>query len=134
MLDDTLRERLVKERDLNLGRALDICKIYEAAKEQVKNISNSKSSNVDSINNNLKKKTPIQKSIETAKMQNAYQVGKNKNSNASKYFCKRYGIGHKKFQCPAFRKMCNNCKKKKHKEKVREVQEGNLENYTIDIE
>ncbi|UYV78852.1 K02A2.6-like [Cordylochernes scorpioides] len=52
MLDDTLRERLLKERDLNLGRALEICKIHEAAKEQVKNISNSKSSNVDSINNN----------------------------------------------------------------------------------
>ncbi|UYV79117.1 K02A2.6-like [Cordylochernes scorpioides] len=44
MLDDTLRERLLKERDLNLGRALEICKIYESAKEQVKNISNSKSS------------------------------------------------------------------------------------------
>ncbi|UYV65920.1 hypothetical protein LAZ67_3005893 [Cordylochernes scorpioides] len=36
MLDDTLRERLLKERDLDLGRALEICKIHEAAKEQVK--------------------------------------------------------------------------------------------------
>ncbi|UYV80098.1 K02A2.6-like [Cordylochernes scorpioides] len=47
MLDDTLSERLLKERDLDLGKALEICKIYEAAKEQVKNIRNSKSSNVE---------------------------------------------------------------------------------------
>ncbi|UYV72006.1 K02A2.6-like [Cordylochernes scorpioides] len=46
MLDDTLRERLLKERDLDLGRALEMCRIYEAATEQIKNISNTEEMNI----------------------------------------------------------------------------------------
>ncbi|GFT25449.1 transposon Tf2-6 polyprotein [Nephila pilipes] len=88
--DSGLQERLLRENNLSLEKAIEIVRAAEASREQIRNMK-----------------------YETATIN---YVKKKKNLNqpkkSSQYECKKCGRKHKPRECPAFRKICTKCNKK----------------------
>jgi len=82
--DNSLRERLLREANLDLSKAVGIIYASEESKSQIKNFEQS----INEVKNNSKS---FQQNI----------------SN-----CKYCGNSHKRGKCPAYGKVCRNCKKK----------------------
>ena len=98
--DSHLRERLLRETDLNLNKCLKMCRSTELTREQLKAIE--QTTDVHSVQKHAKKKT--------SKPQNFKKREKNLNK------CKFCGTAHKfgKKECPAYGKSCTKCKRLHH--------------------
>ena len=92
--DPRVQERLLREPDLSLKKALDICRAAEATKEQIKTLqgdamtSSSTSPTVDAV--------------------------RSKPQLTAKGSCGNCGQQHKPKSCPAFGQKCRNCGKANH--------------------
>jgi len=96
--DDSLKERLLRESDLTLSRAVSIVQRSESSKKHVKEMTNSKlSMDCDEVRY-------------TAQLQSG---GKGKAFN-----CGQCGRTHKPRQCPAYGQQCSVCHKFNHFAKV----------------
>ncbi len=99
----SVRERLLREGDLSLTRAVDICRAGEVAKQHANELGPSRSEmNVDAL--------------KARKHRNSgYSQASNQgNHNKSEYndpggACNRCGRNHKPRQCPAWGQTCYNC-------------------------
>lgn len=97
--ESALQERLLRETDLTLKKATDFLRAAEANREQMRAMKiNANSAKLEEIGTKTKVHRPKQ---EKKPVQNSYS-------------CSRCGKNHKKFQCPAFGKICAKCKKKNH--------------------
>lgn len=94
--DKGLQERLLREPELELKKALDTCRANEASKQQIEEIKGGM------VVNEVKK----EKKKEQAGM------GKSESSNSSK--CTRCGFTHRFRYCPAAGKICRKCNKSDH--------------------
>ena len=99
--DDRLRERLLREAELNLENCVNICRAAEASKKQAKELQNDTSEvceNLDSVNCQGRSKYP-------------HQDRKATDSNMKQRSCPRCGskIGHFRNSCPAFTASCFKC-------------------------
>jgi hypothetical protein len=93
--DFRVQERLLREPDLSLEKALTICRAAEATKEQIKS---------------LRGDVPLKPSVDSVK---------------SKIDCRNCGHQHPPRSCPAFGKQCHKCGKNNHFSKVcRQSSEG----------
>jgi len=99
--DKKLRERLLRESELTLDYAVQLCQSSEVARQQVKQFDGANSSAmsfqsaaVDAI------------SYRDRKRGNSRNFRENDNETFS---CKRCGTKHKFRQCPAFGKRCSKC-------------------------
>ena len=94
--DDTVKERLLRENDLTLNKALGICRASEQSKEHLKQMKSAQSQacEVDSISRR-RQEPPVSKKEKPWK-------------------CKFCGTSHKPRACPAYGKTCNWCKKVGH--------------------
>ena len=94
IFSDRVRKQLLKERDLNLNRAIHICQVNELSEKHNRELSQAESSKCEEVNS-LKCKKPVKKHI----------------SN-----CRNCGRDHvaNKSACPAFGKQCHACKKLNH--------------------
>ena len=111
----SVRERLLRETDLSLQKATDICRASEASKSQVKTMSaaSSAESNVDAV----KKKVGFKKKFRQSKQ--ASDTWKTKESKKkSKQQCSKCGTNHEPKKCPAYGKECYRCKMRNHFSKV----------------
>ena len=97
---NTLREKLLQETDLDLQKAIDMCRASEFSKRQTKSITE-EPKNVDYVN----KKAASRKFPPKAH-------GKNKPGPTTA--CKRCGTVHGPRECPAFGKLCHKCKNRNH--------------------
>ncbi|GFU83741.1 retrovirus-related Pol polyprotein from transposon 297 [Trichonephila clavipes] len=82
------QEQLLRENDLNVEKAIEIVRAAEASREQIQNMK------YDTATINF--------------------VKENQNKTKTQYNCKKCGQKHKPRECPAFWKICAECKKKNH--------------------
>lgn len=100
IIDDQTRSRLLREVDLTLPRALEICRTNEATTVHMKSFANTEhsTSNVDAIQ---------------------AQRSKSKGANIHKNPCNRCGYSHDHSQpCPAIGQECRKCGKPNHFSRV----------------
>ncbi|GFU49546.1 transposon Tf2-9 polyprotein [Nephila pilipes] len=90
--DSGLQERLLRENNLSLEKAIEIVRAAEASWEQIPNMKYETAT----INFVKKKENPIQP------------------KKLSQYECKKCGRKHKPRECPAFGQNCTKCNKKNH--------------------
>lgn len=114
---DTVRSRLLRETDLSLQKAIDICRAAETSSQQMKAIQGATNEgNVDVVRNKSLKSKP-------------HKGSEKKSQQKMKQNCGKCGYKHEPAKCPAFGKLCNNCKKKNHfakqckSKKMHELQE-----------
>ena len=87
--DDNLKERLLRESELNLTKAVEIAQRQESSKKQIKDMS-------------------LKASIKC----NVKEPGHNH------FICRSCGSQHQPKQCPAYGQICKRCKKLNHFAKV----------------
>lgn len=87
---DAVREKLLTEENLDLNKAISMCRASEQATKQLKEMNISENSNVNLVK------------------------GKKKDSSKEMFMCTRCGTRHKKQSCPAFQNKCDTCNKKGH--------------------
>ena len=130
--DNSLRERLLREQDLDLGKALRMCRAAETVKTQAKELF-SESCNVDAVrrdaNRAVKKKST------------APDVNTPVRRDAQGRTCDRCGTQHAPRRCPAYGKVCHNCKIQNHyaqqcknqQSKVHAVDESDSDEFYVDV-
>lgn len=102
--DSLLQERLLREPDVSLKKAIDFVRANETSQKQIKLIK--EDLNIDLI----KGKSSLQ-----FKGCNKNQVkSKIQDNNLKTYTCKKCGTVHSQGKCPAFGKTCNKCGYKNH--------------------
>ncbi|UYV81732.1 hypothetical protein LAZ67_20002148, partial [Cordylochernes scorpioides] len=93
--DKALQERLLREPNLTILKAIEMCKTDEISKQQIKIMQNNQ--NICQIRKYEKKHSPKQ------------------NQESEKEFkCQRCGKSHRAKNCPAWGKRCSKCKKMNH--------------------
>ena len=109
--DDAVRRKLLQTRELNLQKAIDICRASEMSSRQLKE---------------MKPSDDVHKVIESRKPRPAGRSGSERNHHATQRnrdisrqtgrSCKFCGKQHefKKELCPAYGKFCSKCGKKNH--------------------
>ena len=93
---DTVRARLLREPDLSLRKAIDICRAAETSETQMKSLSDEKSLDF------LRKKGQSRPKHEKGKK--GTQV--TRKEETSMYNCRKCGYKHEKRKCPAYGKKC----------------------------
>lgn len=97
--DDQVRARLLREADLTLVKALDVCRAIERTSTQMKV---------------LQEEVEVQK-IRTAKTnRRCGSMNENSVSKEKKFNCDRCGYKHVQRKCPAYGQTCKECEKKNH--------------------
>ena len=104
--NQALKERLLRECDLTLKKAVDICRAAEVSREQVKSLTENKPANVDALG----KSTSTERERNRTARHNTYRP----NTNTTKNPCGNCGRQHELKSCPAYGKKCNNCHKLGH--------------------
>ena len=107
ILEHSVKERLLREPDLDLNKALQICRASELSKQQVKSIGSAPSA-VHALN---KRRV---KGYNKSKIVKKEEKPFNRRFNASSNKCGKCGKIHEKNKCPAFGRTCHNCQKKNH--------------------
>ena len=117
--DETTKLRLLKEDNLTLNKALNICRASEVANVQIKAMKTSVNEveGVNALRTRSYKKAftkPPTKTGKGAPSSNKQQTQKQTYSTKRKcYHCGR-DQSHKLKECPAFGQTCNNCGKQNH--------------------
>lgn len=110
--DDQVRSRLLRENELTLKRAEEICRAAELSELQLKLIKSDEDS-ICSVNaSNTKHDQP-----------------QFKNSSMSCTYC---GLRHQPRRCPAYGKLCNNCGRKNHFKSVCRSSTAHVKNVTTE--
>ena len=97
--DPKLRERLLRETDLSLEKAINLCRITEQSKEQSK-VFDSPTAQANSIDTVKKTRVPV----ETEKTDDVKRKVK----------CKFCGSFHNRGSCPAYGATCHKCNGRNH--------------------
>ena len=109
--DAKVRERLLRETDLSLDKAVSICRASEATKKQVEEMATTPIiDNVDSINNFQRRESRDSRNPASQRPRQDRFAEMSRNNDQSRT-CKYCGNAHQKGRCPAYGKMCNKCRK-----------------------
>ncbi|CAI5671480.1 unnamed protein product [Oreochromis niloticus] len=106
--DNGLRERLLTEENLDLEKALTLCRAAGTVRAQAKELL-SDSYRVDAVNKNTHR---VKKESAAAEMK--LQLKSPANRYRKEKTCGRCGMQHPPKTCPAYGKRCNNCNKNNH--------------------
>lgn len=133
--DSALRERLLREQELNLEKALVLCRAAETVKSQVKELV-SENCTVDALKKQVRKSSNAQKDKRLT-------GGTRDPPDSSRKQCHRCGTQHLPRKCPAYGKNCNECGKPNHyarccksekkRSQVHAVNENEVEEFYIDM-
>ena len=93
LLDDTVKERLLREKDLDLAKAVEITQRQELLKQQIKEMASKQT-------------------------QNVHAIGHKKTKPSDTFKCGCCGKWHRSKEYPAYGKMCDLCHKPNHFTKV----------------
>ena len=106
--NQTIKERLLREADLTLKKAIDICRAAEVSREQVKSLTDRNSADIDALH---KTKQDSRRS----NLREDFRDQQNREYNHTrKNNCNNCGQQHAAKSCPAYGKSCNNCHKLGH--------------------
>lgn len=89
---------MLREKDLTLDKAVDLCRASQRSREQVKELA----------------KTEMAVHAVKTKEQYKKRQGKQNKEKMLEVSCKKCGGSHAPRTCPAFGKTCNNCGKRNH--------------------
>ena len=107
----TLKERLVRETELTLEKAINICKATEASKEQIRSLGDGKPNNIDALKKKSFKKTWKSKSDRDRTQESKHERNFKRKSDKN---CGNCGRKHPPKACFAYGKRCNRCQKLGH--------------------
>lgn len=109
--DATLRARLLRETDVDLAKATQMCRADEVSKQQLKTLAGpNESTHISEVRNgDSRKRTTYKKKIPN-------KVNHSKPKQQKGKYC-GYDV-HKRGECPARDEQCNSCKMKGHFAKV----------------
>ncbi|UYV77712.1 K02A2.6-like, partial [Cordylochernes scorpioides] len=105
IINNEIRERLLSEADLNLGKATQICIACENATNQMKHVLSDSDKQVAVTKMNSKKWEDRKGPRKENTNNQSHKIIEN---------CRNCGRSHKINQCPAYQKRCNKCKKLNH--------------------
>ena len=111
---EKIKERLLRERDLTLDKAIDLCRAEEQSKTQLKCISEEVSADlslVHAINPRPKHQPTVSHGSLPNEEAGAVKPISNQHPTS---ICRNCGYQHKRDKCPAFGKRCNKCHKFNH--------------------
>ncbi len=128
IVDNVTRERLLRDEDLNLNKAVKICKAAELVKERSKELQSA----APTVNAVQKKsaKTKTKKSWNTPND----QTRQRKQQTGDKHHCRRCDNWHISGKCPAYGEICAYCKGKNHFAKCCFKKRGQSQVHTVDEE
>ena len=106
---ERVRERLLREDDLDLGKAIKICQAAEVTERQIETLSQKCSDGEANAHYNRGRHNPKHKPVQTHSKQKP-------KSNFTK--CNCCDTAHAPRACPAFNKSCNACGKQGHFSRV----------------
>ncbi|XP_046857694.1 uncharacterized protein K02A2.6-like [Xenia sp. Carnegie-2017] len=106
--NQNIKERLLRESDLTLPKAVDICRASEVSREQMKSLNDQNSANVDTLGNDQLKHGY------KGKFHNQKSKNNKPENGRSPKKCGNCGRIHEPKSCPAYGKKCNNCQKLGH--------------------
>jgi len=109
----TVRERLLRESQLSLKRAVEICRVAELSKEQLKLFGSE--ANVSQVKHRASNRPQHKGSADKPQETKKFTQRQQDNTRA---VCGNCGSNHPKGQCPAFGKKCNKCKRLNHYAKM----------------
>ena len=111
--DKKVKERLLREYDLDLEKAIQICQAAETAKSQMKTLEKPESeATVGAVSKrNVPSTSNIKKPGQTCKSENKQNPKKIPEQTKQ---CGRCGRKHEKGKCSAINKVCNRCHKIGH--------------------
>lgn len=121
IIDETVREKLLQESDLDLNKAIEICRAHETSRQQSRNISSGPSTQnaeEEEVINSLKKykfgnkNNKCSAKIDFQKPQN-FNIN-SKNKTFPKKHCTKCNTVHVFANCPAFGVKCYKCNKFNH--------------------
>lgn len=104
----TVKERMLRETDLTLGKALDICRAEEQSKTGIKIMDRKEKTEIDA----LQKRDPYKKNY-SEKHTNQKQQRQPK-TTSGRQRCQKCLLEHTPRSCPAFGKKCLSCGKFNH--------------------
>ena len=96
---------MLRETDLTLAKAVDICRASEVSRKQVKALGDKSPVNVDALRKDGQRDSRQQKTRDTKRERPRYQ---------NKKTCGNCGRSHESKQCPGYGKTCNSCGKSGH--------------------
>ena len=113
--DNVLRERLLREQDLSLEKALTMCRAAETTKTQVKDLNEEKATGHVHVVRQ-KQKQPKQKYVVNKKPEKKVERKQNFkfSSNLKTDCCGRCDRKHEPGKCPAMGKRCRKCDRLDH--------------------
>ena len=142
--DNVTRERLLREEDLTLEKAVKICKAAELVRERSKELSATAAATVHAVRPTKK---PNQRSWGAKKQTSTKQhTGNERSGDASgkkqgqteerarKHHCRRCDTWHVSGQCPAWGQICGRCKGKNHYAKCCLTRPSRVDTVTDDQE
>ena len=114
IIEDSTRARLLREKNLTLQRAIEICRAAEISKSQIGDMAAGVQSTT-TVNALYKQKSKGKRGMPTnaATRQSTFN-----NPDPERRSCKYCGRQHERGQCPAYGKTYGNCGKQNHFEKV----------------
>ena len=105
----TLRERLLREDDISLEKAAQLCLAAETTKVQIKQM-HEEDHNAQAFARESKDIDAVRhKQTRDKEHRNKTQASMQDKSNT--FYCTRCGTEHVSRKCPAYGKPCKNCKK-----------------------
>lgn len=135
--DNGLRERLLREQDLNLEKAINMCRAAETVKTQAKELV-SESCNVDAVRR--EERGAVRKKCAAPGVKSDTKPAQRDVQGKA---CGRCGTQHPPRKCPAYGKVCHNCNKKNHfsrqcksqaqQSKVHTLNESDSEEFYVDV-
>ena len=109
IISTRVRERLLREPELKLSRAIEICQADELSLQQLKLFDSDKE--VGAIS---KTRQPRRKYIPKGNPEERESVKQDRHESKMWKTCSNCGNKHPKQKCPAFGRQCNKCKKFNH--------------------
>lgn len=107
-----MREILLREVDITLEKATQLCVAAETTKAQIKKM-HEEDLNVQASARESKQVDAV-KHKQTRKKDQQHKTKVSEKDKASTFDCKRCGTEHTSRSCPAYGKQCKNCKKMNH--------------------
>ncbi|XP_064641934.1 uncharacterized protein K02A2.6-like [Lineus longissimus] len=123
---NNVRERLLRERTLDLSKAIDICRAAELSKSHLENLNSSTSASANVSNSASRVHGSVHTGTSSVNKINKWSKKsagtKSKDSKTSNFHgqgndCGNCGRQHLPKQCPAYGKSCRGCGKKNHYER-----------------
>ncbi len=108
---DVMREILLREVDITLEKATQLCVAAETTKAQIKKMHEEDHNGQASHEN---KQVDAVKHKQTRKKDQQNKTKVSEKDKACTFDCKRCGTEHTSCACPAYGKQCKNCKKMNH--------------------